>query len=100
MKLTEIAKVIRSKNAGPTTLTLDILFNDDAGYQRALKAPALQPVAIAPLYGLKTEQVELIPYPPAMAIKISMDRTLVAGNPGDRDVYGAQQHGPLLEIDV
>jgi hypothetical protein len=100
MKLTDIAKVIRSKNAGPTTLTLDILFNDEAGYQRALNAPSLQPAAIAPLYGLKAQQVELIPYPPALAIKIAMDRTIVAGTPGDRDVYGAQQHGPLLEIEV
>ncbi len=100
MKLIDIAKVIRSKNAGPTTLTLDILFNDEVGYQRAVNSPALQPAAIAPLYGLRTEQVELIPYPPAMAIKIAMDRKIVAGNPGDRDVYGAQQHGPLLEIEV
>ena len=100
MKLTDIAKVIRSKNAGPTTVTLDILFNDEAGYQRALHAPSLQPAALAPLYGLKASQVELIPYPPALAIKIAMDRTVVAGNPGDRDVYGAQQHGPLLEIEV
>ena len=100
MKLIDIAKVIRSKNAGPTTLTLDILFNDEAGYQRALQSPALQPAAIAPLYGLRAGQVQLIPYPPAMAIKIAMDRRVVAGNPGDRDVYGAQQHGPLLEIEI
>jgi hypothetical protein len=100
MRLIDLAKVFRSKNAGPTTLTLDILFNDEAGYQRALHSPALQPAAIAPLYGLMTEQVQLIPYPPAMAIKISMDRKVVAGNPGDRDVYGAQQHGPLLEIEI
>ena len=100
MKLIDIARVIRSKNAGPTTLTLDLLFNDEAGYQRALNSPALQPAAIASLYGLRTEQVELIPYPPAIAIKIAMDRKIVAGTPGDRDVYGAQQHGPLLEIEI
>ena len=100
MKLIEIARVIRSKNAGPTTLTLDLLFNDEAGYQRALNSPALQPAEIAPLYGLRANQVEVIPYPPAIAIKIAMDRTIVAGNPGDRDVYGAQQHGPLLEIEI
>ena|SRR5687767_15578091 len=100
MKLIDIARVIRSKNAGPTTLTLDLLFNDEAGYRRALNSPALQPAAIALLYGLRAEQVELIPYPPAIAIKIAMDRKIVAGNPGDRDVYGAQQHGPLLEIEI
>ena len=100
MKLTDIARVIRSKNAGPTTLTLDILFTDEAGYQRAVSSPALQPAAIAPLYGLRAEQVSFIAYPPALAIKIAMDRTIVAGTPGDRDVYGAQQHAPLLEIDL
>lgn len=100
MKLIDIACVIRSKNAGPTTLTLDLLFNDEAGYQYALNSRALQPAAIAPLYGLRADQVTLIPYPPAMAIKIAMDRSIVAGNPGDRDVYGAQQHAPLLEIEL
>jgi hypothetical protein len=24
----------------------------------------------------------------------------MAGNPGDRDVYGAQQHSPLLEVEI
>ena len=100
MKLIDIARVIRSKNAGPTTLTLDLLFNDEAAYQYALNSPALQPAAIAPLYGLRADQVELIPYPPAIAIKIAMDRSIIAGDPGDRDVYGAQQHGPLLDIEL
>ena len=100
MKLLEVARVIRSKNAGPTTLTVDLMFNDAAGYQRALAAPSLAPAAIAELYGLAPRQVEVIPYPPAIAIKIVMDRKLVAGDPGDRDVYGAQQHGPLLGIEI
>lgn len=100
MKLLDIAKVIRSKNAGPTTLTVDLLFNDEQGYRLALAAPALRPSSIAALYGLRPEQVEIIPYPPAIAIKIVMDRKRVAGDPGDTDVYGAQQHGPLLAIEI
>jgi hypothetical protein len=100
MKLIDIARVIRSKNAGPTTLTVDLMFNDESGYRRALAAPSLAPAALARLYGLETGQVEVIPYPPAVAIKIVMDRKLVAGDPGDRDVYGAQQHGPLLGVDI
>jgi hypothetical protein len=27
-------------------------------------------------------------------------RKIMAGDPGDRDVYGAQQHTPLLELDI
>ena len=100
MKLIDVARVIRSKNAGPTTLTVDVMFADEATYRRALAAPALQAGAIAPLYALREEDVEVIPYAPAWAIKIVMPRRRVAGDPGDTDVYGAQQHGPLLAIEL
>ena len=100
MKLVDIARVIRSKNAGPTTLTVDLMFNDSAAFERALAAPALKAEAIALLYALEPSQVDVIAYPPAVAMKIVMDRKVVAGDPGDRDVYGAQQHAPLLEVDV
>lgn len=100
MKLIEAARVIRSKNAGPTTLTVDLLFNDRTGYERALASAALQPAAVGRLYGLAADQVAVIAYPPALALKIVMDRPIVAGAPGDRDVYGAQQHGPLLEVQL
>ncbi len=36
--LDQIAKVIRSKNAGPFCLTLDVLFDKPADYQRVLAA--------------------------------------------------------------
>jgi hypothetical protein len=44
--------------------------------------------------------VRVSPFAPAHALKIVLDRPVVAGNPGDRDVYGAQQHGPLLELEL
>lgn len=100
MKLADIARVIRSKNAGPTILTLDLLFHDRAGFERACVAPALSAAALARLYQVPPERVQIMPYPAALALKISLDRRVTAGDPGDRDVYGAQQHGPLLEIDV
>ncbi len=100
MKLIDLARVIRSKNAGPTTLTLDIMFNDEAGYERACMSEQLKPSAVALLYGVAPNDVEVIAYPPAHAIKIVMGRKVVAGTPGDRDVYGAQQHGPLLGVEL
>ncbi|MBI4185119.1 MAG: DUF4387 domain-containing protein [Proteobacteria bacterium] len=100
MKLMDLARVVRSKNAGPLKITLDLMFEDEARYQRALQSPALSPGAIAPLYGLARSQVEVIPYRPALAIKVVMDRTVPSGSLGDRDVYGAQQHAPLLEVEI
>ena len=100
MRLTDIAKVIRSKNAGPTVLTLDLLFNDEAGFKLACAAESLKPGAIARLYGQPAEKIQVLAYPPALAIKIVLPRRIVSGNPGDSDVYGAQQHGPLLGIEL
>lgn len=99
MRLIDAARVIRSKNAGPTTLTLDLLFNDAAGFRAACAADVLHAAHIGKLYGVPADSVEIFPYEPALAIKISMPRRLVAGDPGDRDVYGAQQHGPLLSLE-
>jgi hypothetical protein len=100
MKLVDCARVIRSKNAGPTTLTLDLMFEDDAGFRQALASPSLTPAALAPLYGVPEADVDVVPYAPAFAIKIVLPRKVIAGAPGDRDVYGAQQHGPLLGVEL
>ena len=99
MRLSEIAQVIRSKNAGPRRLTLDVMFANDADYQRVVQSPALSQDAIGKLYRLPADQVAVIPYPLGRAIKITLPRD-TAGDPGDRDVYGAQQHAPLLGIEI
>ena len=44
--------------------------------------------------------VELVRVPHALAIKINLPRPIIAGSPGDHDVYGAQQHVPLLDIEL
>jgi hypothetical protein len=100
MRLVDAARVIRSKNAGPLTLTLDLMFPDAPSFQRAAQSPALAASAIATLYRVAADTVEVITYPAAHAIKIVIDRPIVAGSPGDVDVYGAQQHRPLLEVEL
>jgi hypothetical protein len=97
-RLIDLARVIRSKNAGPLHLTLDIIFADEAGFALAAQSPALAAPAIAGLYGVNPATVEVIPFPAAHAIKVVLDRPVIAGSPGDADVYGAQQHRPLLGV--
>ena len=99
MRLSDFAQVIRSKNAGPRRLTLDVMFASDADYQRVAQSPALRREAIGLLYRVPAEDVAVIHYPLGRAIKITLPRE-IAGDPGDRDVYGAQQHAPLLGIEI
>lgn len=100
MHLKDLAQVIRSKNAGPRCITLDIMFASDADYERVLRSQAINAALIARLYGLPEQEVQVIPYPLGRAIKVAIPRKLTAGDPGDRDVYGAQQHARLFEVEV
>jgi len=97
MKLTELASVIRSKNAGPYLLTLDVLFKDRACYEKFKAAGLMTEKKAAELYGInKDEVLSVIFFDPADALKITLNRPIVSGGYGDTDIYGAQQHAPLL----
>ena len=61
---------------------------------------AITPQHIAKLYGVSDNEVSIIPYDVAYAIKITIPRLVPSGDPGDTDVYGAQQHAPLLDIEI
>jgi hypothetical protein len=98
MVLSELARVIRSKNAGPTLLTVDVLFADAPGFVRG--AAALTVAAVARCYGRTPSDVRVLAVPSANAVKIVLPRPVPAGAPSDRDVYGAQQHAPLVDLPV
>jgi hypothetical protein len=55
---------------------------------------------VAGLYGLACGQVARYELPALQALKFTLPRRVVAGSPGDGDVYGAQQHGPLLGVEI
>ena len=98
IKLTTLADVIRSKNAGPTQLTIDLFFRDSAAYEKAAASASLSSAAVAGMYQVDADQVKRFDLPGILALKFSMPRQRVAGSPGDGDVYGAQQHAPFLEV--
>lgn len=99
--LVRLARVIRSKNAGPYELTLDVIFRTRHGYEQAKAAKAFTKSAVARLYGVKAADVlSIIWFEPSYAVKITMRRWQPSGGPGERDVYGAQQHAPLLGISI
>jgi Domain of unknown function (DUF4387) len=99
--LESLAKVIRSKNAGPFELTFDILFDDAASYERVKKSGAINAHVIAEIYRVRVDDVLVCrPYDPAAAFKVTIRRPVGSGDVTDRDVYGCQQHVPLMKIEI
>ena len=100
MRLNDIATAIRSKNAGPCLLTLDLMFPSREGFDLVrARLPELRR-QVSERYGRPLEQVRIFACDPALSVKITMPRDIMSGNIGDRDVYGAQQHAPLLDIEL
>ncbi len=101
MKLYDLAHVLRSKNSGPFAVTLDILFDDPASYRRVLESGVITRQTIAALYHIPVESItDLAAYDAGLGIKITFLREIASGTVGDRDVYGAQQHAPLIDLEI
>ena len=98
-KLREMAKVIRSKNAGALQFTLDVMFEDAETYEKVRDSGVLSPRNLAPLYGVTDNEVAVIPYRQALAIKVTLPRLHRSGGPLDSDVYGAQQYAPVIDLE-
>ena len=101
--LYDLAGVLRSKNAGPFLITIDIMLPTRASFARVLASSAFNAEAIAAAYGVDPAAVRLIPFEEINTIKVTLPRTVGergSGSPGDTDVYGAQHHGPLLGIEI
>lgn len=97
-KLSDLARIIRSKNSGPFETTFDIFLPDRETYQRVMDSGLLKKETIAALYHIQTDQIMAVAtMESALGIKITILRTISSGTEGDRDVYGAQQAAPLME---
>lgn len=100
MILKEVANVIRSKNAGPYELTLDVILKERDMFDKIKEANVINAEAIARLYKIPvTDVIGIVYFPNALAIKATIVRPLASGNMGERDVYGAQQHAPLVNFE-
>ena len=100
MRLDSIATVIRSKNAGPCLLTLDLMLPDAATFAYVAERIGQLRRQVAQRYARSENEVAVFAFAPALAVKITLPRDVVSGDVGDRDVYGAQQHAPLLDIEL
>jgi len=98
MRLGDCADLLRSKNAGPFMLTMDLLFPDMASYARARDSGLVEPGRVASLYGVDQALVKVFLVPDMLAIKLSFPRPIPSGGEGDNDIYGCQYMAKLARL--
>jgi hypothetical protein len=101
VKLVDLAKTVRSKNAGTDRITFDIIFREKENYDLVRKSGVITKAAMAKLYGINEARiVDFVEFDPGFAIKFTIDRVKPSGSFGEGDVFGCQQYAPLLDIEI
>src|SRR5712692_6429764 len=96
----DLAVLVRSKNAGPFWLTIDIMFDDEGRYRRVRDSEAIDRMLVARLFRREPDDIIVVNHDAALAIKISFPRPASSGSKYDSDVYGGQQYAPLLSLEI
>jgi hypothetical protein len=99
-KLREVCRHIRSKNAGPFWVTIDLFFDGPENYQRYRDSEALGAATFASLYGTDPTLVKRFAIDRLNTVKISFVRTSAQGGVIERDMHAGQQYVRLLDLEV
>lgn len=99
-KVNEACAYVRSKNAGPFWITLDLFFPDRESFDRLARSAALQPAAIGPLFEVDPALVKQFLVEDLAVVKISYPRKRAQGGAVERDMHGGQQYVRLLDVEL
>ncbi|HBR02335.1 MAG TPA: DUF4387 domain-containing protein [Ruminiclostridium sp.] len=101
VKLVDLAKTIRSKNAGTDRITFDIIFRESENYELVKKSGVLNKKTISELFDIPESRIaDFVEFDPAYAIKFTINRLVPSGSFGEGDVFGCQQYAPLYDIEI
>lgn len=100
--LSKLARVIRSKNASPFLVTIDVFFDDEAKYEAVRGSGRLNPDHVASFLRIPVSDILRIQFlDSARGVKISLLKPghLASGDPEVADVLGCQVYVPLLAME-
>ena len=96
----DVCRHVRSKNAGPFWITIDLFFDGEASFERYHDSAALGPHLFARLFGTDPALVKRFAVPSLHVVKISYPRASSQGGMVERDMHAGQQYVRLLDIEL
>jgi len=96
----DLAHEVRSKNAGPFWVTMELFMKDADGYAVVADPGFLDEQRVAELYRVDATTVQLFRIPELNVVKISFPRPVSQGSLRDRDMHMGQHHVPLAGLRV
>lgn len=97
-ELGSLVSKVRSKNAGPFWLTIDIFCDTAKSFDRV--RAGLKDDVVARLYGVDRQLLKRFDIPSLNVVKFSVPRPVVQGTRADRDMHGAGWASLLEELEI
>ena len=97
-ELGSIVEKVRSKNAGPFWLTIDIFCGSAAAFQRVSEGVSTD--RVAKLFQTDADQMKRFDIPSLNVVKFSLPRPAVQGTRADRDMHGASFAALVAELEL
>jgi hypothetical protein len=98
--IADLALEVRSKNAGPFWVTMELFMADADGYRVVADETFVNERLIADLYRVDESTIQLFRIPSLNVVKISFPRPVSQGSLRDRDMHAGQHHVPLASLRV
>ncbi len=96
--LGEMALEVRSKNAGPFWVTMELFMRTAEDYEIVADEDFINEEVIARLYDLDPANIQIFRIPALNVVKISFPRPVAQGSLRDRDIHAGQHHVPLAAL--
>lgn len=97
-ELGKLASKVRSKNAGPFWLTVDVFCDGADSFARV--RDGLDDATVARLFGVEPQLLKRFDIPSLNVVKFSVPRPVVQGTRADRDMHGAGWACLLEELEI
>lgn len=97
-RLTDVVLRVRSKNAGPFWITIDVFCGTPEAFD--LVSASVSSDRVASLYQQPESAIKQYLIPDLNVIKFSLPRPCVQGSRFDRDMHGAQMAALLAELEI
>lgn len=96
----DVCHLVRSKNAGPFWVTIDLFFDGPETFQRYAGSQALGASTFARLFGADPALVKRFPVERLHMVKVSYPRSSPQGGMVERDLHCGQQYVRLLDVEL
>jgi hypothetical protein len=104
--LSDLSRILRSKNAGPFEITIDAIFASELHYKAVKESGLWSAENISQCLGIELHDILWIgSFDPALAFKVTIPRMragrrVAAGGFMESDVHGSQQHTAIAALQL